>query len=188
MKTSAIIIIFLSVIFASCGPGERGQGQQQLELQEKQQESEIPYNFRLQMGTLLNHYFELKDAIVEAEPDTAAVKANELSAWTYEVMHEVLTAENQGLWLGIARIIRNESGNLASESSTENQLIYFSRISNSVIQIADSFQPIWDNRLYRMECGEISGYSAVWLGREEKSENPYVIQSSEDCAEIVEPL
>lgn len=190
MKFFVASIITISIIFSACGPTEREQAQREqreAELLEQQQESDIPYNFRLQMETLLDHYFELKNAVAEAEPETASEKATALSAWTYEVKDDLLRASDQGLWNGISRILRNEAQNLAGESSTEEQLIFFSRISNSVIQVADSFDPV-NGTLYRMECDQISGYSAVWLSRKEEGTNPYAIQSSEDCADVVDQI
>lgn len=190
MKPYTIIIILSLAVFTGCGPTEREQDQQdqrQMELQEQHQESDVPYNFRLQMETLLDHYFELSDAMVDADPESAAENAQELSAWTYDVIDEVLNTEDQGLWLGIARILRSETENLAAEDSVNEQKVYFSRISRAVIRIADSFQPV-NGSFYHMECDQISEYSADWLSREEESTNPYEPQSMGDCAEIVERL
>jgi len=128
----------------SLRPTEQEQAQQeqrQMEL-EQQETSGIHYNFRLEMDSVLTRYFGLKDALVESDPQQSAGKAQELSEFSAGVMDEVLDAEDRGLWLGIARIIQTETGNLADEDDVDEQRIYFERISNAMIQMVESFNPV----------------------------------------------
>ncbi|WP_340104635.1 DUF3347 domain-containing protein [Rhodohalobacter sp. 8-1] len=190
--TFSAILLLMTALTACSGSTDENQAdtgeqnvsnQQQAQIQ--QQESQIPYNFRLEMETLLEHYFDLKNAVVTSEMPAAKEAAKELSAYTTEVMDEVLEAENQGLWLGIARIIRTESDKLISTDSLEDMRIYFEHISRTVIRIADSFDPAGDP-YYLMECDEAAIGEGQWLSRDEEIRNPYQTSADVSCGEILE--
>lgn len=174
-------------IFTACGPTEQEQANQENRQRELQQQetSNLPYNFRMEMDSVLTRYFDLKDAFRESNPELTKSSAQDLSAFTYRVAEDVLDAEDRGLWLGIARIIRTETDNLLGEDEVENQLIYFNRISNAVIQIADSFNPV-EYPLYHQQCDPDSGRELNWLSRDKEIQNPYQGVGMENCGEIIE--
>lgn len=193
MRTSALFsVLFLLIILSACGGDagndtqQKGQADQQ-QPQIEQQESDIPYNFRLEMETLLEHYFELKDAVTDSNIEAASTAAGEMSAFTSSVLDEVLGAENQGLWLGIARIIRTESDKLISTDSTADMRIYFEHISRTVIRVAESFDPA-GGPYYLMECEEAATGDNQWLSRDEEIRNPYQTTADLNCGEVLEEL
>lgn len=189
MKYPLISAIFISLIFAACGPSEQEQAQQeqrQMELQQ-QETSDLHYNFRMEMDSVLTRYFDLKDALVESDPEQSAEKAEELSDFTADVMDEVLEAENQGLWLGISRIIQTETDNLIAEEDVDEQRIYFERISNAMIQMVESFNPV-GYTIYHQSCPMVQNDSADWLSREQEIRNPYHGERMMNCGEIVRQL
>lgn len=187
MRFIYCILILPIAILTACGPTEQEQAQQEDRQRELQQQttSNLPYNFRMEMDSVLTHYFDVKDAFIESNPELTKRNAQELSAYTYEVMDDVLETEDQGLWLGIARIIRTETDNLLGEDEIENQHIYFNRISNAVIQIADSFNPV-EYPLYHQQCDPESGRELVWLSRDEEIRNPYQGEGMENCGETIQ--
>jgi hypothetical protein len=189
MKFQIIPIIFICALMAACGPTEQEQVQQeqrQMELEE-QETSAIHYNFRLEMDSVLTRYFDLKDALVESDPQQSAEKAQELSEFSAGVMDEVLDAEDRGLWLGIARIIRAETDNLVAEDDVDEQRFYFERISNAMIQMVESFNPV-GYTVYHQSCPMVRDGSADWLSREEEIRNPYHGDRMMNCGEVVREL
>lgn len=181
MKSALTVIIVLSILMA-CGPTEEEQAQQeqrQLEMQQ-QQTSDLPYNFRMEMDTVLNRYFALKDAFVESESQRAAEEAEALSDFTAEVMDEILDAEERSLWLAVSRIIRDETENLLLESELEEQRIYFERISTAMIRMVESYNPV-NYSVYHLSCTGEDDQDAEWLSREETYTNPY--QSNDEDEE-----
>lgn len=185
---SLFILLFVAA-FAACGPTEQEQAQQeqrQMELQH-QQTSSLPYNFRLEMDSVLTRYFDLKDALVESDSELSKEKAEELSGFTHEVMDDVLEAENQGLWLGIARVIQIESGNLIAEDDVDEQRIYFERISEAIIRMVEDFDPV-GYTIYHQSCPMVRNGSADWLSREEEIRNPYHGSRMMNCGEIIKKL
>jgi hypothetical protein len=186
------MLLLMTILTACSGGSDENQAnaneqnmsnQQQAQIQ--QQESAIPYNFRLEMERLLDHYFELKDMVTDSDTEAASIAAGELSAFTSSVMVEVLGAENQGLWLGIARIIRTESDKLSSTDSPADMRIYFEHISRTMIRVADSFDPT-GGPYYLMECEEAATGENQWLSRDEQIRNPYQTSADISCGEIIE--
>jgi len=189
MKFQIFPIIFICALLAACGPTEQEQAQQeqrQMEL-EQHDTSGLHYNFRLEMDSVLTRYFALKDALVESDPQQSAEKAQGLSEFSSGVMDEVLESEDRGLWLGIARIIQTETGNLVDENDVDGQRFYFERISNAMIQMVESFNPV-GYTIYHQSCPMVRDGSADWLSREEEIRNPYHGDRMMNCGEVVREL
>ena len=179
---------FMLIVLAACGPTEQEQEQQQQreqQLENQQSTSNLPYNFRLEMENLLDHYFDLKDAITAADTDAARDHSERLAEATFDAPEDLLEPEDQGFWVGVARIIRTESENLVEEDTVEEQQIYFERISTAMIRMVDEFNPV-QYTLYLMECDEANVGDNQWLSREEKILNPYQTNAEEGCGEIEE--
>jgi len=187
MKALNLFAVMLFVILLSACSGDSRNETDQQQSQFQQQESDIPYNFRMEMELLLEHYFELKEAVTESDLQSAANIAGELSAYTSSVMEDVLRAENKGLWLGIARIIRTESEKLIDTESAEEMRIYFEHISRSMIRIADSFDPT-GGPYYLMKCENAATGDNQWLSRDKEIRNPYQTSADVNCGEVMEEL
>lgn len=190
MNFQILPVIFICVLMAAaCGPTEQEQAQQeqrQMEL-EQQDTSGLHYNFRLEMDSVLTRYFALKDAMVESDPQQSAEKAQKLSEFSAGVMDEVLEPEDRGLWLGIARIIQAETDNLIDEDDVDEQRFYFERISNAMIQMVESFNPV-GYTVYHKSCPMVRDGSADWLSREEEIRNPYHGDRMMNCGETIREL
>lgn len=185
-----IFTLFGLLLFTSCEPTEQEQAQQEereQQLQDQQSTSNLPYNFRLEMENHIDLYFELKDAITASDTDTARDLSEQLAEATYEAPEDLLEAEDQGFWIGIARIIRTESGNLAEQEDIDEQRIYFERISTAMIRMVDEFNPV-QYTLFIMECDEAETGDNQWLSREEEIQNPYQTSADVSCGEVVEEL
>lgn len=183
-------IAVLLMITACGGSGDDTSNQttrDRSEHQIEQTESDIPYNFRLEMEMLLSHYFELKDAVVSNDSEQAKQNAEELASFTREVLDDMLGAENRGLWLGIARILRTESDKLVATDSVAEMRIYFEHISRSMIRIADSFDPV-GGPYYLMECESAATGENQWLSNEQEVQNPYQTSADVNCGEIIEEM
>lgn len=184
-----VVLFMLLLIFSTCSSGdpEENSQQEQLQPQTQQQETDIPYNFRLEMETLLTRYLDLKNAMVTSNTTEAKQAAEKLSRFTHEVMADVLGSENRGLWMGIAQILRTESDKLTAAESSEEMLLYFENISTSVIRVADSFDPS-GGPYYLMECAEAGIGDGRWISREKQIRNPYQTSADRSCGEILEEL
>lgn len=185
---SLLMMLLISLVMVSaCSSGnqEETTQQEQQEPQVQQQESGIPYNFRMEMEMLLNHYIDLKNAVVDSDIPAAKESAEELSAFTREVVEDVLEVENQGLWLGIAQILRTESDKLIAAETNQEIRINFENISTAMIRVADSFDPA-GGPYYLMECEEAETGDGQWISREEEIRNPYQTSADVNCGEVVE--
>ncbi|NBC27497.1 MAG: DUF3347 domain-containing protein [Bacteroidetes bacterium] len=189
MRVYFIAVCFSVGILAACGSAEEENVQREEHQQEiqKQPTSNLPYNFRLEMDSVLTRYFALKKAFIESDSEQTVKKAEELSRFSKSVMDEVLEAKKRGLWLAIDRIIQKESENLISEPDVDEQRVYFRRISNAMIRMVEEFNPV-EYTIYHMSCPDFRGRTAEWLSREEDIRNPYHGEETPDCGEIVQRL
>lgn len=184
------VILFISlIIFSACSSGdpEQNSQQEQQQPQTQQQESDVPYNFRLEMKMLLTHYLDLKNAVVTSDVRAAKQAAEDLSAFTREVMVDVLGGENRGLWMGIAQILRTESDKLIAAETDERVRQYFENISTAMIRLTDSFDPS-GGPYYLMECAEAETGDGRWISREAQIRNPYQTSADVSCGDIVEEM
>lgn len=190
--TFSTILLLMTMISACSGGSDENQadtGEQAMSNQQKtqteEQESNVPYNFRIEMQQMYDHYFELKEAVTESDLQAARTAAGELSAFTSSVLDDMLESENQGLWLGISRIIRTETDKLIESDSPREMRIYFEHISRTMVRVADSFDPT-GGPYYLMECEDATVGDNQWLSRDETIRNPYQTSADVTCGEIVD--
>jgi len=180
------ILFFLMISLSSCQPPEEEQAQQrerQLQLQ-REAVKDLPFNFKTDMDSLLTHYFELKDALVESDSAGSIEHAEQLGNLTGNVRTARIDTENEGLWLGISQILERETENLVSTSDIEEQRLHFEPISEAMIQVVESFHPV-GYTIYHQSCPMVRGGSADWLSREEQIANPYHGDRMLRCGEVI---
>jgi hypothetical protein len=139
------------------------------------------------MDSLLTHYFELKDALVASDSVAGADHAKKLLHATSNARTTQLETENRGLWLGISEILEKETTRLIETGDIEEQRLYFEPISEAMIQVVESFQPV-GYTMYHQSCPMVRGGSADWLSREEQIANPYHGDRMLRCGETIQRL
>ncbi len=183
------ILFFLMIFLSSCQQPEQEQAQQkerQLQLQREASE-DLPFNFKTDMDSLLTHYFELKDALVESDSASSIEHAEKLRNQTQSVRTGRIDTDNEGLWQGISEILERETENLTQTSDIEEQRLHFESISEAVIQVVESFHPV-GYTVYHQSCPMVRGGSADWLSREEQISNPYHGDRMLRCGETIQRI
>ena len=180
-----ILILFLMVLASACQPPEEEQAQQ-LELQREAAE-DLPFNFKTDMDSLLTDYFALKNALVESDSVRSAEYAEQLQGKAQNVRTARVDEENEGLWMGISQILDRETGNLINTSDIEEQRLHFEPISEAMIQVVESFNPV-GYTIYHQSCPMVRGGSADWLSREEQISNPYHGDRMLRCGETIKQI
>lgn len=188
-KMQYSILFFLMIFLSSCQQPEQEQAQQkerQLQLQREASE-DLPFNFKTDMDSLLTHYFELKDALVESDSASSIEHAEKLRNQTQSVRTGRIDTDNEGLWQGISEILERETENLTQTSDIEEQRLHFESISEAVIQVVESFHPV-GYTVYHQSCPMVRGGSADWLSREEQISNPYHGDRMLRCGETIQRI
>lgn len=188
MKTLLTTLITLIVLTTACGPSEREQAQQEQRQQQLQMQMvESTQEFDDQMSIVLDRYFELKDALVESDAETAKVHANSLKSEAERVSPEGLNQESIALWVSYREIIENGSDELIREDDVDDQRYHFEFISEAMIEMVKTFRPV-GYTIYHQSCPMVRGGSADWLSREEQIANPYHGDRMMRCGEIIERI
>lgn len=179
-------VLLLSLIFLlCCGESDREENlrrQRQMEIQ--QQLVNLPNGFRSDLAILLDHYFELKDALVASDVELSAGKAALLADFASGIDPGDLNPETKAIWMAFREPVVTGSRALTKETGIDRQRIPFEEISEAVIELVDIFQPV-GYEVYHQSCPMGREGPADWLSREEKIQNPYYGERMMNCGEVV---
>ena len=186
IKFAFLPSIFL--LFSACGETEQERAQQQeREMQMQMQLVETTPEFNDQMGDLLARYFDLKDALVESDAETAKEYTETLKTSAENVDGDGLNEETLALWFSFSEVIVSSSEELLSEEDVDDQRYHFEYISDAMIHMVDTFRPV-GYEVYHQSCPMVRGGSADWLSREEQIANPYHGDRMMRCGEVIRIL
>ena len=178
-----IYLISSLILITACGPSDQEQAQQEQRQQQMQMVQTTP-EFNEQMAAVLDRYFDLKDALVESDPETAGQYAEALKEEAAGVEHAGLNEETMALWVAFSEVIVNSSSELIDLDDVDDQRYHFEFISESMIQMVDTFRPV-GYEIYHQSCPMVRGGSADWLSREEGIRNPYHGDRMMRCGEVI---
>ena len=188
MKSFYTLFVVIFVISTGCSPSKKEQAQQEERRQQMQMQFvESNQEFDDQISTILNHYIDLKDALVESDAETAKVHANSLKSEAKRVNPEGLNQESNALWFSYKEIIENGADELIREENVDDQRYHFEIISEAMIEMIKTFRPV-DYTIYHQSCPMVRGGSADWLSLEEQIANPYHGDRMMRCGEIIERI
>jgi hypothetical protein len=188
MKFFLTLFALSLLIFSGCSPSEQEQAQQDQRRQQLQNQLiESTPEFDEQLSVVLDRYFDLKNALVESDPESAKIKANSLISETETVDPEGISQESLALWLSYKDIIENGSVELIREDDVDDQRYNFEFISEAMIEMIKTFRPV-GYTVYHQSCPMVRGGSADWLSREEQIANPYHGDRMMRCGEIIERI
>lgn len=188
MKVFSYLPLFMLIFLAGCSPDEREQSQQ--EQRQQQLQSQLVQSnpeFDSQLEGLLNIYFDLKDALVESDPVTASSAAESLISFIEQVGTGGLTPETLTIWETYAGTLAEEADRMIAEEDVEQQRLYFETLSEAMIDLVKTFQPV-NYTVYHQSCPMVRDGSADWLSREEQIANPYHGDRMMRCGEIIERI
>ncbi|MCC5914702.1 MAG: DUF3347 domain-containing protein [Balneolaceae bacterium] len=176
------------LIVTACGPSEQERNQQQQREQQMQMQLiETTAEFNSQMADLLEHYFDLKDALVESDAELAASRAEVFLAAAEDVESGSLNDETNALWIAFSDVITERTREMVGEDDVEAQRYQFEYISESMIEMVESFRPVGFT-IYHQSCPMVRDGSADWLSREEEIRNPYHGDRMMNCGEIIQRI
>jgi hypothetical protein len=185
MKSILFTLTFISITLTACGPSDQEQAQQEQRQQQMQMQLvETTAEFNAQMASVLNRYFDLKDALVESDAVAAKGYAESLKTEAEEVVPEGLNRETSALWVSFREVIVKSSNELADQEDVDDQRYHFEYISESMIQLVDTFRPVGYD-IYQQSCPMVRGGTADWLSREEGIRNPYHGDRMMRCGEVI---
>lgn len=188
MKYLFKALISAFILFTACEPPEQQQAQQEQRQQQMQmQVVETTPEFNEQMAEVLDRYFELKDAFVESDAESAKHYADLLREKAENIERSGVNEETLALWVSYSEIISERSAELISQEDVDNQRYHFEYISESMIEMVKTFQPV-GYEIYHQSCPMVRDGSADWLSREEEIQNPYHGDRMMRCGEVIQRI
>ncbi len=185
MKLYTTLFITFILIFTACGQTEQERAlQEERQMQMQMQLVESTPEFNSQMETVLDHYFALKDALVQSDAEIAAQAAELYLEHVSDVNAESLNSESAALWISYSEIITNSTRELIPLEDVDDQRYHFEYISEAMIEMVDTFRPV-GYEVYHQSCPMVRGGSADWLSREEQIANPYHGDRMLRCGEVI---
>jgi hypothetical protein len=188
MYNSIRLAIYLTasfILISACGPSDQERAQQEQRQQQMQmQVVQTTPEFNEQMASVLDRYFDLKNALVESDPVTARQYAEALKTEAEGVEPAGLNEETLALWVSFSEVIVNSSNELISQEDVDDQRYHFEFISESMIEMVDTFRPV-GYTVYHQSCPMVRDGSADWLSREEGIRNPYHGDRMMRCGEVI---
>ncbi len=187
-RSFVYLIPFVLLFFAACGETEQEQAQQEQRQQQMQMQMiETTPEFTGQMATILEHYFDLKNALVESDAEQAKMYAETFKNEADGVDASSLNEETQAIWISFSEVIVNSSSELISQDDVDDQRYHFEYISDAMIDMVDTFRPV-GYEVYHQSCPMVRDGSADWLSREEDIRNPYHGDRMMRCGEVIRQI
>lgn len=144
---------------------------------------EVPEAFRNQLTEVANKYFEVKNALVESNPLTAAEAAKEVVKALHSVDMKVLEGEAHNEWMALLQPMEQRAKGISTKTDVDLQRKDFELLSDHLIEAVELFG-ISAEKAYRAYCPmAFDDKGAYWLSEFEDIKNPYFGSSMLRCGE-----
>ena len=144
-------------------------------------EMKLPDDFQKKFVKALDHYFELKDALVNSNP-TEAMNAAKVSL---KAMPE---ADLKGMAASHFKKVKAMLEAISNNENLENQRSHFIILSENMIALATNIDQL-DKSVYVQHCPMAnSDKGADWLSQSSEVRNPYYGDAMLTCGEVIAEL
>ncbi|MEO5999126.1 MAG: DUF3347 domain-containing protein [Chitinophagaceae bacterium] len=130
-----------------------------------------------QVRQLLSLYYDIKDALVAGNPNTASLKAETFVKAANDIGSRPISGGN-------FKSLIEQAGMISQTKDLKKQREYFSNFSNSMVSLARAVK-LSDKPIYQAYCPM---KKASWLSSEKTIKNPYYGSSMLTCGEVTETL
>ncbi|HDZ22489.1 hypothetical protein LCGC14_0494770 [marine sediment metagenome] len=143
----------------------------------------VPPEFRQQLGSLFDAYFELQRALAADQVSTKSVKVQQALAG---VDMGLLAGDDHTAWMDLASGLEKILSDAAEATEIDTQRLAFSLLSEQMSAIANRFGPGGEGPLFEMRCPmAFNSRGARWLQPEESVRNPYFGAAMPQCGNVV---
>jgi len=147
---------------------------------------ETPQAFREQITALANAYFEVKNALVNDDPETAQKAAGKVAEAIKNVNMGLLEGDAHHHWMALQKKLQNASGMISETADIEKQREHFNMLSEAMLETTESFGLEID-KTYRQFCPmAFDDEGAFWLSESDQILNPYFGDMMLRCGEVKE--
>ncbi len=144
---------------------------------------EVPTAFIDQLTVVVNKYFDVKNALVESNPVSAASAAKEVEKALRLVDMKLLDNEAHQEWMSLMRPMERGTSGISTKTDVEEMRKDFELLSDHLIEAVERFG-VNSDKVYRAYCPmAFDDKGAYWLSEFEAIKNPYFGASMLRCGE-----
>lgn len=136
------------------------------------------------LNPLLVLYYDIKDALVKDDGNTASQKADEFQKALKSIDETKLTAKEQKALKPLKEKLAFDSQHMAETKDVSHQRDHFSSFSDNMIKLAKAAK-ISDTPVYQMYCPM---KKTSWMSNENKVMNPYYGKQMLTCGKVTETI
>jgi len=145
---------------------------------------EVPQAFRKQITALANAYFDVKNALVNDDADTAQKAAGEVTGTIKEVDMSLLEGDAHNHWMALQKQLEEAANMISTTADIEKQREHFNMLSEAILETTESFGLEID-KTYKLFCPmAFNDKGAFWLSESNEILNPYFGDMMLRCGEV----
>jgi membrane fusion protein, copper/silver efflux system len=145
---------------------------------------EVPHPFRKQLTDLAEAYFEVKNALVKDDAQTAIAESKKVKASLDNVDMSLVEGDAHDHWMDLRKDLMEALQGIREDENIESVRKQFKLLSDALLEITESFG-LEKEKVYRHYCPMAFGdEGAYWLSEMEAIRNPYFGESMLTCGEV----
>lgn len=136
------------------------------------------------LSPLLNHYYDIKNALVNSDGQVASEKAAAFLQTINSIDVKSLSVSEQKTFNSVKNKLITDAGHIAETKDVASQRNYLSAFSNNMLTLVKGSK-LSDTPVYQMFCPMKKTY---WLSNEETIKNPYYGKQMLTCGKITDTI
>ena len=140
-----------------------------------------------QLQAVFDSYFEVKDALVKTDGNTAAAKAKDLLTAINSVKMGALKMEEHMVWMKVMDGLKEDAEHISETKDAGHQRDHFMTLSKNIyalLKVSKAETPTY----YQFCPMANGGKGANWLSKESTIKNPYYGSQMLSCGKTVETI
>jgi len=140
-----------------------------------------------QLKPVFDHYFDLKDALVKTDANSAVTNSQFLVASIAAVKMGNLKKEEHTVWMKVMKQLNADAKSIAETKDIKKQRAAFTGLSKNIHDLMKASKlaaPVY----YQYCPMANNGEGANWLSREKAIKNPYFGSKMMSCGSVTETL
>lgn len=149
---------------------------------------QVPDAFTSQLTKVVESYFDLKNALVESDPDEASTHALNMEKELESVDMSLLKEKAHDHWMRLLNPLQVNLSKIHETDQIDGQRQYFQDLSDTILEAVEIFG-IQNDKVFKAYCPMASNdEGAYWLSEFEEIRNPYFGEAMLTCGEVKEVI
>lgn len=185
MKNTQIIIFLFFFLSTLTACGQQHNHNNHNETKEKSSPTNLELgklesSVKQNLSNLLNIYYEIKDALVAGNGETAQQKAGLFVKTLSLVKMDKMTSQQHSFWLKYYDKIKSDAEHINGTKEVAHQRDHFNNLSNNIWEVTKTFKTN-AKPAYQQYCPMKKSY---WISQEKAVKNPYYGDEMLTCGKV----